>query len=201
MLRAGLWSRSRKEFGTAGVGVGVGKNVPTPILTSISKIPLFKHISHFISTWENGSESESKSDIQEIKESESESGVLNTDSTALVEGAGAFCHHWKNMVIGNCDSSSSHLASLCRVLSLAHKCLVFKYPDCRGVMVMHCGLQDDPVDSNKLFSVNDSWLTRSNGVKLRCKQVQLDWTAPKFFFTNDVVREGNKLPLWHNKRI
>ncbi len=48
------------------------------------------------------------------------------------------------------------------------------------------------VDANKLFSVNDTSLTRSNGVKLRCKQVQLDST--KFFFTNDVVREWNKLP-------
>ncbi len=30
------------------------------------------------------------------------------------------------------------------------------------------------------------------GYNLRCKQVQLDCT--KFFFTNDVVREWNKLP-------
>ncbi len=48
------------------------------------------------------------------------------------------------------------------------------------------------VDASKLFSVNDTSRTRSNGVKLRCKQVQLDST--KFFFTNDVVREWNKLP-------
>ncbi len=34
--------------------------------------------------------------------------------------------------------------------------------------------------------------TRSNGGKLRCKQVKLDST--KYFFTNDVVREWNKLP-------
>ena len=48
------------------------------------------------------------------------------------------------------------------------------------------------VDANKLFSIDNSARTRSNGVKLRCKQVQLDCT--KFFFTNDVVREWNKLP-------
>ncbi len=47
------------------------------------------------------------------------------------------------------------------------------------------------VDASKLFSVDDTSRTRSNGVKLRCKQVQLDTT--KFFFTNDVVREWNKL--------
>ncbi len=48
------------------------------------------------------------------------------------------------------------------------------------------------MDASKLFSVDDTSRTRSNGVKLRCKQVQLDST--KFFFTNYVVREWNKLP-------
>ncbi len=48
------------------------------------------------------------------------------------------------------------------------------------------------VDASKLFSVDDKSRTRSNGVKLRWKQVQLDNT--KFFFTNDVVGEWNKLP-------
>ncbi len=33
---------------------------------------------------------------------------------------------------------------------------------------------------------------RSNGVKLSCNQVQLDST--KFYFTNDVVKEWNRLP-------
>ncbi len=47
------------------------------------------------------------------------------------------------------------------------------------------------MDASKLFSVGDTSRTRSNGVKLRCKQVQLDSTK---FFTNDVVREWNKLP-------
>ncbi len=46
------------------------------------------------------------------------------------------------------------------------------------------------MDASKLFSVVDT--TRSNGVKLGCKQVQLDST--KLFFTKDVVRERNKLP-------
>ncbi len=48
------------------------------------------------------------------------------------------------------------------------------------------------VDASKLFSVDDTSRIRSNDVKLRCKQVQLDST--KFFFTNAVVREWNKLP-------
>ncbi len=47
------------------------------------------------------------------------------------------------------------------------------------------------MDVSKLFSVDDTSRTRSNGVKLRCKQVLLDST--KFFFTNDVLREWNKL--------
>ncbi len=48
------------------------------------------------------------------------------------------------------------------------------------------------VDACKLFSNDNTSRTRSNGVKLRCKQPQLDST--KFFFTNDLVREWNKLP-------
>ncbi len=48
------------------------------------------------------------------------------------------------------------------------------------------------VDASKMFSIDNTLRTRSNGVKLRCKQVQLDCT--KFFFTNDMVREWNKLP-------
>ncbi len=48
------------------------------------------------------------------------------------------------------------------------------------------------VDASKLFSIDGTSRTRSNGVKLRCKQVRLNST--KFFFTNDVVREWNKLP-------
>ncbi len=42
------------------------------------------------------------------------------------------------------------------------------------------------VDANKLFSVDYSSRTSSNGIKLRCRQMELDYT--KFFFTNDVVR-------------
>ena len=48
------------------------------------------------------------------------------------------------------------------------------------------------VDASKMFSIDNTSRTRTNGLKLRCKQVQLDCT--KFFFTNDVVREWNKLP-------
>ncbi len=43
-----------------------------------------------------------------------------------------------------------------------------------------------------MFSIDNTPRTRSNGVKLRCKQVQLDYT--KLFFTIDVVSEWNKLP-------
>ncbi len=48
------------------------------------------------------------------------------------------------------------------------------------------------VDASKMFSIDNTPRTRINGVKLRCKQVQLDCT--KFFFIDDVVREWNKLP-------
>ncbi len=48
------------------------------------------------------------------------------------------------------------------------------------------------VDANKLFSIDNTSRTRNNGIKLRCKQVQLDCTI--FSFTNDVLREWNKLP-------
>ncbi len=43
-----------------------------------------------------------------------------------------------------------------------------------------------------MFLIDNISRTRSNGVKLRCSQVQLDST--KFFFTDDVVKEWNKLP-------
>ncbi len=39
------------------------------------------------------------------------------------------------------------------------------------------------VDASQMFSIDNTSRTRSTGVKLRCKQVQLDCT--KFFFTND----------------
>ncbi len=47
------------------------------------------------------------------------------------------------------------------------------------------------VDANKLFSIDDLSLTRNNGIKLRCRQIELH--AIKSFFTYD-VREWNKLP-------
>ncbi len=48
------------------------------------------------------------------------------------------------------------------------------------------------VDAGKMFSIDNILRTRTNGVKPRCNQPQLDCT--KFFVTNDVVRESNKLP-------
>ncbi len=48
------------------------------------------------------------------------------------------------------------------------------------------------VDVCKMFSINYTSQTMNNGGKLRWKQVQLDWT--KFVFTNDAVREWDKLP-------
>ncbi len=50
------------------------------------------------------------------------------------------------------------------------------------------------MDASKLFSVDDTSRTRSNGVKLRRKQVQLDNT--EFFFTNDLVREWKKASIF-----
>ncbi len=43
------------------------------------------------------------------------------------------------------------------------------------------------VDTSKLVSTDNLPRTRSTGVQLRCKQVQLDCT--KCFFTNGMVRE------------
>ncbi len=47
------------------------------------------------------------------------------------------------------------------------------------------------VSCSQLIARHVSTRTRNNGVKLSCKQVQLDNT--KFFFTNDVVRAWDKL--------
>ncbi len=48
------------------------------------------------------------------------------------------------------------------------------------------------VEANKLFKIDNLSRTRSNGKKLRCRQIELDCT--KFVFINDVVREWNKVP-------
>ncbi len=48
------------------------------------------------------------------------------------------------------------------------------------------------VDVNKLLSTDDLSRTRRIRIKLRGKEIELDFT--KFFFTNDVVREWNNLP-------
>ncbi len=48
------------------------------------------------------------------------------------------------------------------------------------------------VVASKMFSIDSNSQTSSNRIKLGYKQVQLDCT--KFFFSNEVVREWNKLP-------
>ncbi len=48
------------------------------------------------------------------------------------------------------------------------------------------------VDTTNLFEIDDSTRTRNNGAKLECRQVHSDCT--KFFFTNVVDRDWNKLP-------
>ncbi len=48
------------------------------------------------------------------------------------------------------------------------------------------------VDGSMMFSIDNTSRTGNNGVKRRCKQIELDCT--ELFFTNDVVREWNKLP-------
>ncbi len=53
------------------------------------------------------------------------------------------------------------------------------------------------VDANKLLSIDDISRTRSNGIKLRCRQIELDCT--KFFFTNAVVR-GWLIDWFYNKK-
>ncbi len=59
---------------------------------------------------------------------------------------------------------------------------------------VHCvkNLGVTNVDGNNLFSFGDLSRTRSNGIKLRRRQIELDCT--ELFFTNDIVREWNKLP-------
>ncbi len=53
------------------------------------------------------------------------------------------------------------------------------------------------VDASILFSNYNSPRKRSNGVKLKCKQMQLD--SSKFFFTNDVVMECDTINSLKNK--
>ncbi len=48
------------------------------------------------------------------------------------------------------------------------------------------------VDSNKQVSIDELSRTRSKGIKLRYRKIELDNT--KLFFTNDIVRKWNKLP-------
>ena len=48
------------------------------------------------------------------------------------------------------------------------------------------------VEFDKLFLVDDATRTRNNDHKLKCRQFRSDVT--KFFFTNDIVRDWNKLP-------
>ncbi len=48
------------------------------------------------------------------------------------------------------------------------------------------------MNPNKMFSIHKTLRTRSNRIKLRCKQGQLDCAIS--FFINDVVKEWNKLP-------
>ncbi len=48
------------------------------------------------------------------------------------------------------------------------------------------------VDTTKLFVINDSTQTRYNCAKLRCRQFHSD--CMKFFFTNAVVRDWDRLP-------
>ncbi len=53
------------------------------------------------------------------------------------------------------------------------------------------------VDANKLFSADELSRRTSNGIKARCRQIELDCTIFFFFFfffTNDVVKEWNKIP-------
>ncbi len=49
------------------------------------------------------------------------------------------------------------------------------------------------VDATKLFQMDDSVRTRSNGAKLKCKQGYSDCNKI-FFFTNAVVWDWNRLP-------
>ncbi len=83
-------------------------------------------------------------------------------------------------------SCKERLARL-NLFSLEKHCLRGKLIECFKILK---GFTN--VDANKLFSIDELSRTRSDGIKLRCRQTELHCT--KFFFTNDVVRERNKLP-------
>ncbi len=48
------------------------------------------------------------------------------------------------------------------------------------------------MDPIKLFETDDSTRTKNNGAKLKSRSLHSDCT--KFFFTNAVVRDRNRLP-------
>ncbi len=63
----------------------------------------------------------------------------------------------------------------------------------RGKLVESLRILDDftNVDKSTLSEIDDTFLTRNNGTKLKYEQVNSDCTI--FFFTKVVTREWNKL--------
>ncbi len=91
------------------------------------------------------------------------------------------------MIPSLCNTSYEERLARLHLFSLEKRRLRGKLTECFKVLKEFTN-----VDTNRLFLTDDSSRTRSNEVKLRCKQLHLDCT--KFFFINDVVRECNKLP-------
>ncbi len=91
------------------------------------------------------------------------------------------------MIPSLCNKSYEERLAWPKLFSLKKRCLRGKLMECFKILK---GFTN--VDANKLFSIDEMSRTRSNGIKLRCRQTELDCT--KFFFTNDIVREWNKLP-------
>ncbi len=73
------------------------------------------------------------------------------------------------------------------LFSMEKRWLRGKIIDCLKILK---GFTD--VDTNKMFSIDNTSRTGNNKKKLRCKHVQLD--CIKFFFMNAVVKEWNKFP-------
>ncbi len=93
---------------------------------------------------------------------------------------------YKDDYIPALKSYEERLVSL-NLFSLEKRRLRDKLTECLKILTSFTN-----VDANKLFPIDNLSRTRSNGIKLRWKQVQLwqHW----FLSTNNVAREWNKLP-------
>ncbi len=91
------------------------------------------------------------------------------------------------MIPSLCNKSYEERLSNLNMFSLEKRRLRGKLIECFKILNSFTN-----VDTSKLFMIDDTLRTRNNGIKLKCRQVNSDYT--KVFFSNVVVREWNKLP-------